>query len=212
MLLRCDGNQAISTWCFSWTAPKYDLPPEREKQMTRSAIAEELWPLLNGEPQKKQDVVFVLIQIRKLLEYDGKPAQYKTLKFFCDWVAHPKLAGTGAKDLLRVLDNELPTFDRRNSLGWDPKGVVHKILSFDLLRNELLAFLHAEDLPTRWAEDEFTWKSVVQFYGQQVHKTPLVFEEAKSTLNYIRSVEITELEPVKHIVQANPGQKFYGFK
>jgi hypothetical protein len=36
-----------------------------EENMTRSAIAEELWSLLNEEPQKKQDVVHVLIQNQK---------------------------------------------------------------------------------------------------------------------------------------------------
>ena len=118
--------------------------------MTRSALAEELWSLLNEEPQTKRDVVHVLIQIRKVLEHDGKPAQYEVLKVFCDWVAHPKLAGTGARRVLRLRDEQLPTFYGKPE-GVDPKGVVHKILSLDLLRQELLAFLAApeNDLPTR---------------------------------------------------------------
>ena len=58
--------------------------------MTRSALAEELWSLLNEKPQTKRDVVHVLIQIRKVIEHDGKPAKYEVLEFFCDWVAHPK--------------------------------------------------------------------------------------------------------------------------
>jgi hypothetical protein len=181
--------------------------------MTRSAIAEELWSLLNEEPQKKQDVVHVLIQIRKVLEHDGKPARYEGLKFFCDWVAHPKLAGTGAREVLRMLDQHLPPFCG-NPESVDPQGVVHKILSFDLFRQELLAFLRAaeNDLPTRWAEDDFTWKTVVQFYGQQVQNTPLVIDNNKHALSYIRRVEIVACEPVKHIVDANPGQKWHGFK
>jgi len=182
--------------------------------MTRNAIAEELWPILNEEPQGKLAVVGVLIQVRKMLEHDGNPAQYLGLKFFCDWVAHPMLAGTGARELLRKLDGELPTFDRRNPQGWDPRGVVHNILSFDLFRHELWAFLRAPDneLPTRWVEDEFTWKKVVQLYGQQVQNTPLVIENDKHSLNYIRKVEIVACEPVEHIVKANPKEKFYGFK
>jgi len=88
--------------------------------LTRSALAEELWSLLNEEPQAKRDVVHVLIQIRKVLEHDGKPAKYEVLKFFCDWVAHPKLAGTGARRVLRLLDEQLPTFYGK------PEGVDHK--------------------------------------------------------------------------------------
>lgn len=181
--------------------------------MTRNAIAEELWPLLNDEPKSKRDVVHVLIQIRKMLEHDGNPPKFAVLKFFCDWVAHPKLAGTGARELLRIIDEQLPTFYGKPE-DWDPKGVVSEILSFDLLRRELLAFLRAEtnDLPTRWAEDDFTWKAVVQFYGDQVRDTPLVIEKNKHVLNHIRRVELAACEPSKRIVQANPGQKFYGFK
>lgn len=182
--------------------------------MTRNAIAEELWPILSAEPQEKLAVVGVLIQIRKMLEHDGNPAQYLGLKFFCDWVAHPKLAGTGARELLRQLDDELPTFDPRNPEGWDPRGVVHSILSFDVFRHELWAFLRApdNDLPTRWVEDEFTWKTVAQFYGQQVQNTPLVIENDKHALTYIRKVEIVSCAPSEHIVNANPQEKFHGFK
>ncbi|HXM97186.1 MAG TPA: hypothetical protein VN982_01790 [Candidatus Dormibacteraeota bacterium] len=181
--------------------------------MTRSAIAEELWSLLNGEPQKKGDVVHVLVQIRNVLEQDGKPAKYAVLKFFCDWVAHPKLTGAGARTVLRMFDEQLPTFFGKPE-NVDPQGVVSKILSLDLLRHELLAFFRAKenDLPTRWAEDEFTWKTVVQFYGQQVLDKPLVIDNDKHALKYIRRVEIAKCEPNKHMVDANPGEKWYGFK
>jgi hypothetical protein len=187
--------------------------PAAEERMTRSAIAEELWSLLNEEPQKKQDVVHVLIQIRKVLEHDGKPAKFEGLKFFCDWVAHPKLAGTGAREVLRMLDQQLPTL-YGNPEDVDPQGVVHTILSFDLLRRELSAFLSAaeNDFPTRWVEDDFAWKIVVQFYGQQVQNSPLVIDNDKHALSYIRRVEIVACEPVKHVVEANPTEKYYGFK
>ena len=39
------------------------------KSITRNAIAEELWPILNEEPQGKLAVVGVLIQVRKMLEH-----------------------------------------------------------------------------------------------------------------------------------------------
>ena len=158
-------------------------------------------------------MVHVLVQIRKVLEHDGKPAEYDVLKFFCDWIAHPKLAGPGARGVLRMLDEQLPTF-YGNPADVDPKVVVFKILSFDLLREELLAFLRSpeNDLPTRWAEDDFTWRTVVQFYGQQVKNTPLVIDNDKYALNYIRGIEIVACEPVKDLVEANPAEKFYGFK
>lgn len=181
--------------------------------MTRNVIAEELWPILNGEPEHKLLVVGALVQIRKMLEHDGFPAQYSVLKFFCDWVVHPKLAGPGARELMKRIDRELPTLDPRNPQGWDPRGVIQETISFDLFRHELWAYLRVpeNDLPTRWVEDDFTWTNVVQFYGQQVHNTPLVIDNDKHGLTYIRRVEIVSLEPSPEIVAANPGDKHFGF-
>jgi hypothetical protein len=180
--------------------------------MTRDAIAEELIPLLNQEPKAKGDVVHVLIQIRNMLEYDKKPDRFWELDFFCNWVAHPQLAGTGARRVLKLLDERLPTFDFRNPEGVDPDGMVSKILSFDLLRQSLFEFLWENRLPTRWAEDDFTWKTVVQLYGQQVRNTPLVVENDKNMFKFIRRVEIVACEPSRKIMEANPAQKYYGFK
>lgn len=179
--------------------------------MTRDAIADELFPLLNEEPTTKERVVYVLLKIRKMLEHDKKPADYVMLNFFCDWVAHTELSFAGARKVLAMLDERLPTFYRKPE-QWDPDGVVHNILSFHLLRQQLSKFLQGNDLPTRWVEDDFTWIAVVRFYGEQVRETPLFIADAKHTLKYIRRVEIVACEPSKHIVEANPSQKHYGFK
>jgi hypothetical protein len=125
--------------------------------LTRSALAEELWSLLNEKPQTKRDVVHVLIQIRKVIEHDGKPAKYEVLEFFCDWVAHPK----PELEHLEPCDcstSNCRLFTTSPKVWMDPKGVVHEILSLDLLRQGMLAFLGAaeNDLPTRWAEDDST--------------------------------------------------------
>lgn len=179
--------------------------------MTRDAIADELFPRLNEEPQDKASVVHTFIQIRKMLEHDKKPSDFWVLNFFCDWVAHPKLAGTGARKVLKMLDERLPSFQKKPE-EWDPDGMVHNVLSLHLLRQNLLEFLKANDLPTRWAEDDFTWNTVVRFYGQQVLDTPLVIDDQKHTLTYVRKLEIVACEPSKGIVEANPDQKYFGFK
>ena len=179
--------------------------------MTRDAIADELFPRLNEEPTDKASVVHAFIQIRKMLEHDKKPSNYWTLNFFCDWVAHAQLTGAGARRVLKMLDDRLPSFSGKPE-KWDPDGVVHNILSFQLLRNHLGKFLVANELPTRWVEDLFTWNTVLQFYGQQVQDTPLVVNNDKHGLNYVRKVEIVACEPSRVIVDANPSQRFYGFK
>lgn len=205
---------ALGSFVYSETSldsPVGNALMESGNEMTRDAIADELFPRLNEEPQDKANVVHVFIQIRKMLEHDNKPSKYWTLNFFCDWVAHPKLVGTGAQRLLKMLDDRLPSFQDKPE-KWDPDGMVHNILSFHLLRRHLVEFLTANDLPTRWTEDDFTWNTVVRFYGQQVLDTPLVIDNRKPALAYVRRLEIVACEPSDHVVAANPEQKFYGFK
>jgi hypothetical protein len=69
------------------------------RTLSEFAIANELWPILSEEPEGKHRVVRVLIQTRKMVEHDGNPSRHNVLKFFCDWVNHPRLAGSAA-DLL----------------------------------------------------------------------------------------------------------------
>jgi len=180
--------------------------------MTRDALLVELFPLLNEEPQNKGDVVHVLIQIRKLLEHQGKPELYWALNFFCDWIVHTQLTRGGAPKILKLLDERLPTFDARNPQGIDPDGMVMSILSFELLRRDLRGFLQVNDVPTRWVDDDFTWQAVVRFYAQQVLDIPLVIEDGKFLLKHIRRMEIVGFEPAKDFVEANPGQTFFGFQ
>ena len=54
--------------------------------MTRDAIADELFPLLNEEPTSKERVVYVLLKIRKMLEHDKPTNDYGILNFYCNWI------------------------------------------------------------------------------------------------------------------------------
>jgi hypothetical protein len=180
--------------------------------MTRDAILDELFSLLNEEPQNKGNVVHVLIQIRKLLEHRGKSDGYWALNFFCDWIAHTRLTRGGARKILKILDDRLPTFDARNPEGIDPDGMVMSILSLDLLRRDLRGFLQVTDLPTRWVDDDFTWQAVVRFYGQQVLDIPLMVDDEKFLLEHIRRIEIVGFEPASDFVETNPGETFFGLQ
>ena len=55
-------------------------------------LAAELREPIGSERQ----VVYIMVELRKLIELNCDGAQYTALKFHCDWVAHPRLAGTQA--------------------------------------------------------------------------------------------------------------------
>jgi hypothetical protein len=57
-------------------------------------------------------VVYIMVELRKLIELNDDGAQYTALKFHCDWVAHPRLAGPQAQDIVRLFDRYQQLTDR----------------------------------------------------------------------------------------------------
>ncbi len=180
--------------------------------MTRNAIAEKLVVHMNKPPADAMDLVYGLVKIRKMLDHERKKKVYWTLTFYCDWVLHTELRGDGARKILTMLDNSLAHFNPAKPKSFDLDGIIQKILSFQLFREELFYFLRSSDLPTVWAEDQSAWNNAVVLYGEEVRDTPLVMTDRDYNLKYLREIVITACEPAEDIVKANPEQKHFGFR
>jgi hypothetical protein len=50
------------------------------------------------------EVVYVLVELRKLMERNGDFAKYPALKFYCDWAAHPSLDREPAQQIVQLFD------------------------------------------------------------------------------------------------------------
>lgn len=57
------------------------------KNDTRLKLQKELDKNISQE----SEVIYVLLQIRKILETDKKEKEYRKLKFFCDWALHSQI-------------------------------------------------------------------------------------------------------------------------
>lgn len=180
--------------------------------MTRSEIAEGLFDLMNKPPERKQEVVYALVQVRKLLEHDGNRDEASLLRFYCDWAFHTKLDRRGAAYILRILDERLGQYRRWSPENIDPDGRVGQVLSFDLFNRGLSDFLRRNDLPTVWTKDWFAWQKTIMFYGEQVRHTPLIMTRKGYKFRYLQKLVIAACEPSREIVEANPNEAHFGFK
>lgn len=120
----------------------------------------------------KQDVVYALVEIRKILDYDGYNTD-SVLRFYCDWALHTRLNHRGAQQILNILDQRLGQYRPWSPESIDPDGMVRQILSFNLFQRHLFEFLHRNDLPKLWAEDLFAWQQTIILCGKHVQHTPL---------------------------------------
>jgi hypothetical protein len=49
-------------------------------------------------------VVYIMVELRKLIELNRDGANYPAHKLHCDWVAHPLLQGPAAQEIVRLFD------------------------------------------------------------------------------------------------------------
>lgn len=73
--------------------------------MGRHAIVEKLHPELQKPIETEMQVVYILVELRKLLEHEGKKDAYAVLNFYGNWVVHTKLSASPIADkIVRLFD------------------------------------------------------------------------------------------------------------
>ena len=86
-------------------------------------------------------VMYLLIEIRKVLEHDDIKNSF--LRFYGDWVVHTKMDRPFAKEVFNEINN-------------DDSEVGNHIKSFNLLKNEIKIFLEVNNLPTDLINEHWT--------------------------------------------------------
>jgi hypothetical protein len=171
----------------------------------RDAILKKLTCKLDKAPSSEEDVAYTLIEIRKLLERDGKRDQFATLTFFCDWVVHPVLHRRGAHDQISRLDARLSKLDLTNLDDVGPDLEIFKFISFEGLFEELKRFSTDMNLPNRWTGHPVFWREFVKFYGEIVRDCPL---EIKQPGKHLKSITRVVLKTVSIMPTENDLESF----
>ena len=99
------------------------------------------------QPITDSGVKLFLIDTRRLLEVVGKTGNYKTLKFYCDWVLHPRMSGKTASRLLEDFDD---VWDRwvtqRIKMPQNFESTLGYQLGFYGFEQELQEFLASQNI------------------------------------------------------------------
>jgi hypothetical protein len=124
---------------------------------------------IKSEPQ----VMYLLAQIRKLIERDEKGAEYPALNFHCDWALHSKLERSAAKAILRLFDAAQPILKAQRDLPQPLQREIDDISKMRLLERELKTFLEQYGLPSV-ADNVDGWSHFLHLYTQVIQDIPLV--------------------------------------
>lgn len=161
----------------------------------------------NGQ-MAREDVCFLMVQARQLVEASGTGSDFSVVSFFADWTVHSRLdRNRGGFAVLQEITRILA---RNWSRGQeDVVTGVSKVIGFGRLRREMLALFRGFDLPTVLFEAHENWLSVCGFLLWHLEGQPIAFPEkptgwigqAKASLLALsrpRDLAVDSLEIVRH--------------
>ncbi|HLD31253.1 MAG TPA: hypothetical protein VJB41_03640 [Patescibacteria group bacterium] len=111
---------------------------------------------------EREDMCFLMVQARHLLEESPKIEKYKVVEFYSDWMVHTKL------DKSEVSMSILRDITKVIVKNWNPTSnhmvnEVSKVIGLSELRTELIKLFNEYNLPVAIFEIEENWKNLVGF-------------------------------------------------
>ena len=107
-------------------------------------------------------VMYLLVEIRKVLDHEGDTETFELLRFYGDWCVHTILDRRVARKLVQIVQQKDTTSSR--------------IITFGKLRTELRLFLGTYNLPTQIALDENLWSEFRSKLSNILLDVPVVYK------------------------------------
>jgi len=157
-------------------------------------ITSKLMALLAEPIDSESKVVYLLAQVRKLLERDDPDHNMGSLWMYCHWALHVDLESpTTTKGLLERVDRWVAnTVMYLTPIGpWnfgDEYNLFKDFIYLNTFRHQLRLFLAAYKLPTTLCGDDKRWHRFVQEYAGVIEDGTLAASGKKSTLQAVEKV------------------------
>lgn len=157
-------------------------------KMNKQVVIDKLKNFLNKHPifSEECEVIYLMVQIRKILDFKDSKYSYDTLRFYCNWVLHIKL---NKEMTTNLLSNMLePAVDSRKSGHDNARNIINLYSDFfklNTLKKELEIFIKEYSL--LWNLSNKIWWKFAR----------LLLEVISNCQVYFKSTVISKLEPVK---------------
>jgi hypothetical protein len=146
----------------------------------------------------ERQVVYILVELRKLLELGNDSKRFPVLNFFCDWAVHVLLTYEGARRLVRrfnrvqMIDYEAKWNGRERLADEHLDHEFDETLNLRKFREELAACLTAYDFDYRIGTDRLKWREFIVQYAKVVEACPLRCRD--SDMEYVDEVILTFID------------------
>jgi hypothetical protein len=138
--------------------------------MGEHAITGKLASELSNVFDSEARVVYLLVQIRKLLEIYSQEQKYSILHLFANWAVHNELTNKTARQWA-------DRFQALHRLNYEEALKLKPYISFTVLRGELDAFLLEHGLPCdKITANANSWRSFAGHLAQILLDVPLLIQ------------------------------------
>jgi hypothetical protein len=158
--------------------------------MTEPAILRKLRGALAQDISTEGQVVYVLVEIRKLIERIDESRQYETLYFYCSWAVHTRMTKAVANDMLEKFDEAHPLLKNRG-LDELPRELSNRIQEMTAMRRfhqQLSDFLRRYELDCRIVWNQ--WTAFLRLYASIIEGCPLTVKAEGNKLKNIKKVVV----------------------
>jgi hypothetical protein len=152
--------------------------------MTTPAISEKLKNELSKGIKTEPQALYLLAEVRKLIERDQAKGQYPDLKFHCDWALHSKLEGRAAQKILIKFDAAHPLLrDQKlhlRDLSPFLRSEINRISRMRSFEEQMFQFLQDYGLPPLTRKGADGWAHFLHLYAGIVEDVPLIVRGTKA--------------------------------
>jgi len=141
------------------------------------AIIRKLTEELNSGITTEAQVVYLLVEIRKLLEQQNEMQAYEYLTFHCDWALHSKLDRRMAQKILtqfNAANVHLKNGIELEQLPTELRREMRRISKMKYFEREMSDFLHNHRLPGFTDKRMDGWSHFLHLYAKVISDCPLV--------------------------------------
>jgi hypothetical protein len=175
---------AICAWrSKDWTHESYNV------EMTANAIVMKLNAILVAPVDSECKVVYVLCEVRKLMEQRiPKQARPFALNMYCHWALHVELHG---QDTIAPFLRQIDAYVDGVLVGHEDFAATDRIVRdfalLDTFRSELRGFLHDNGIRREFTENDALWHEFVKHYAGVIEDGSLSFREPNG-LKHVKEV------------------------
>lgn len=157
--------------------------------MTANAIVMKLNAFLAEPIDSECKAVYLLCEVRKLLEHVPPPQRPFALNMYCHWALHVELHG---KDTITPFLQQVDDYVHGVLVGPEDFGasnrMVREFLILDTLRSQLHEFFQSSGIRTDLTDDDARWNEFVKHYAGVIEDGSLSIRAENHGMKHIKQV------------------------